>query len=173
MAVAAGRSHTVGLKADGTVIAVGLNNWGQCNVRSWDLGATQADGFGGWTIARRLPVLLRGPADRNGPLGLPNLVAYALGLNPLTAQPQDLPSLTLRETGGVVTVALTYRRSKTATGIDLQVIGAAALRSGPWEPANGTPVKLGDTADGQAELWQMEFPADVPAGFFQLRVTQP
>ena len=33
--VAAGGSHTVGLKADGTVVAVGSNSDGQCNVGSW------------------------------------------------------------------------------------------------------------------------------------------
>jgi alpha-tubulin suppressor-like RCC1 family protein len=29
--------HTVGLKSDGTVVAVGLNDDGQCDVSSWDL----------------------------------------------------------------------------------------------------------------------------------------
>ena len=33
--VAAGDGHTVGLKSDGTVVAVGQNNYGQCNVGSW------------------------------------------------------------------------------------------------------------------------------------------
>ena len=33
--VAAGGSHTVGLKADSTVVAVGDNEWGQCDVGSW------------------------------------------------------------------------------------------------------------------------------------------
>ena len=33
--VAAGRHHTVGLKADGTVVAQGWNNLGQCNVGGW------------------------------------------------------------------------------------------------------------------------------------------
>jgi len=33
--VAAGWYHTVGLKSDGTVIAVGDNRWGQCDVESW------------------------------------------------------------------------------------------------------------------------------------------
>ena len=33
--VAAGEYHTVGLKADGTVMAVGHNQYGQCNVESW------------------------------------------------------------------------------------------------------------------------------------------
>jgi alpha-tubulin suppressor-like RCC1 family protein len=35
--VAAGEFHTVGLKADGTVVAVGDNSFGQCNVGGWDL----------------------------------------------------------------------------------------------------------------------------------------
>ena len=33
--VAAGGYHTVGLKSDGTVVAVGNNDYGQCNVGSW------------------------------------------------------------------------------------------------------------------------------------------
>jgi hypothetical protein len=35
--VAAGGGHTVGLKDDGTVLAVGWNDYGQCNVGGWDL----------------------------------------------------------------------------------------------------------------------------------------
>ena len=33
--IAAGGSHTVGLKTDGTVVAAGSNDDGQCNVRDW------------------------------------------------------------------------------------------------------------------------------------------
>ena len=33
--VAAGSSHTVGLETDGTVVAVGLNDDGQCDVSGW------------------------------------------------------------------------------------------------------------------------------------------
>ena len=33
--LAAGRRHTVGLKSDGTVTAVGDNNYGQCDVSGW------------------------------------------------------------------------------------------------------------------------------------------
>jgi hypothetical protein len=35
--VAAGSIHTVGLKADGTMVAVGHNSSGQCNVDGWNL----------------------------------------------------------------------------------------------------------------------------------------
>ncbi len=33
--LAVGRNHTVGLKTDGTVVAVGSNEYGQCNVSGW------------------------------------------------------------------------------------------------------------------------------------------
>jgi len=33
--VAAGASHTVGLRSDGTVVARGDNGYGQCNVDGW------------------------------------------------------------------------------------------------------------------------------------------
>jgi alpha-tubulin suppressor-like RCC1 family protein len=33
--IAAGRRHTVGLKSDGTVMAVGDNKYGQCDVSGW------------------------------------------------------------------------------------------------------------------------------------------
>ena len=35
MAISAGMYHTVGLKADGTVVAVGDNGKGQCDVSGW------------------------------------------------------------------------------------------------------------------------------------------
>ena len=37
MAVCTGGSHTVGLKEDGTVVAVGENDDGQCDVEKWKL----------------------------------------------------------------------------------------------------------------------------------------
>ena len=37
MAVVAGGVHTVGLRADGTVVAVGKNTDGRCNVQNWKL----------------------------------------------------------------------------------------------------------------------------------------
>ena len=35
VAVSAGYEHTVGLKSDGTVVAMGLNGNGQCDVSDW------------------------------------------------------------------------------------------------------------------------------------------
>lgn len=35
VAISAGDAHTVGLKADGTVVAVGYKKNGQCDVSGW------------------------------------------------------------------------------------------------------------------------------------------
>jgi alpha-tubulin suppressor-like RCC1 family protein len=35
--ITAGWQHTVGVKSDGTAIAVGWNGYGQCSVGGWDL----------------------------------------------------------------------------------------------------------------------------------------
>ena len=46
MAIAAGTNHTVGLKKDGSFIAVGDNEYGQCNVHSWrDIVAISVGSF--------------------------------------------------------------------------------------------------------------------------------
>ena len=44
--VAAGYYHTVGLKSDGTAVAVGHNDYGQCNVGDWtDITQVAAGGY--------------------------------------------------------------------------------------------------------------------------------
>jgi len=47
--VAAGGYHTVGLKSDGTVFAVGHNDYGQCDVDSWT-GVSQVTAGGRHTV---------------------------------------------------------------------------------------------------------------------------
>lgn len=37
VAIIASTSHSLGLRSDGTVIAVGNNGYGQCNVSDWKL----------------------------------------------------------------------------------------------------------------------------------------
>jgi len=40
MSLDTGWRHTVGLRSDGTVVAVGDNYWGECNLFDWNLGET-------------------------------------------------------------------------------------------------------------------------------------
>ena len=49
MQIAAGKNHTVGLKSNGTVIAVGYNVQGQCDVNS-STDIIQVDGGGYSTV---------------------------------------------------------------------------------------------------------------------------
>ena len=51
MAVSAGSSHTIGMKADGTVVAVGDNGTGKCNVSDWKLFKTDAEKESDYTNA--------------------------------------------------------------------------------------------------------------------------
>jgi len=45
----AGTLHTVGLKSDGTAVAVGYNYYGECNVTGWT-GIVQIAASGGHTV---------------------------------------------------------------------------------------------------------------------------
>jgi len=62
--------------------------------------------------------------------GLPNLIKYALGLDPtVMARPEDYPQI--KRDGGRLT--FTFRRWREAAGLDLRVVGADDL-AGPWAP---------------------------------------
>ena len=126
--------------------------------------------FGDWVVGLGLPEGRRGPTDRNGPLNLPNLLAYALGVNPLTAVREDLPTGGLESPGGVPHLIFTYRRSKTATGIEVRIVRSSLIVGGIWDPATGTTVKAGDTADGQAEIWHFQLPISGSRSFLRLEV---
>lgn len=127
-------------------------------------------GFDAWAAAMGLPVDQRGPTDRNGPLNLPNLLAYALGVNPLTALPEHLPTAQIESLGGVLHLIYTYRASKTATGIEATVVSFDVLGSGNWVVAVGPTVEVGGTPDGQATIRQFRSPVSSSQRFFRLWV---
>jgi glycosidase len=91
-------------------------------------------GYSEWSELESLPEDRRDPLDRNGPLDLPNLLAYAMGVNPLTATVADLPAVkSVDSAAGEVTVV--YRRSTTAEGVTLELVGSTDLAAGVWEAA--------------------------------------
>ncbi len=116
-------------------------------------------GFADWSVLASLPADRRGATDTNGPLNLPNLLAYAMGLDPLTASAADLPSLkSIDSSNGKATIS--YRRSKNAPGVAIDILGAASLQGGAWEPQAAQIQKVTDFPDHE---W-IEAEVTVPAG---------
>ena len=106
---------------------------------------TRTNDFGLWPVLGSLPLDRLGPLDKNGPLGLQNLVAYAMGLNPLQAGTADLPQLSLPASQGVAaakffaaaevipSMKFRYRQTRQATGILTRVMASPDLIA--WNPA--------------------------------------
>jgi hypothetical protein len=80
-----------------------------------------------------IPAERRGMLDHNGPLDLQNLMAYAMGLDPLTATPDDLPHVHSPDTAAG-TLHLVYRRSRTHYDAWLTPMISGNLTD--WSPAN-------------------------------------
>jgi trimeric autotransporter adhesin len=117
---------------------------------------TRMTGYGFWSGLAGLPVDRLAPEDRNGPLNLPNLLAYAFGVDPMQADPSSLPSLVMSAAGDddddgdifipfgapmmaqgggaeVETVRFQYQRSLTAQNILMWVEVSDDLLN--WQPA--------------------------------------
>jgi hypothetical protein len=93
-----------------------------------------AAGFDDWIAAHPgIPEGSRGPLDRNGPLALQNLTAYAMGLDPMSASGADLPRVaTLDPAAG--TLHLIYRRAKNLG--DVTLVPRFSLNLASWGNAN-------------------------------------
>ncbi|MCW1925038.1 putative Ig domain-containing protein [Luteolibacter arcticus] len=98
--------------------------------------STTSGGFESWPVLATLPANRRGQDDRNGPLNLPNILAYALGINPLTAQASDLPQAALETLGGSTYLTFTFRKNPAATDITYIPEISASLPS-PWQSGAG------------------------------------
>lgn len=90
-------------------------------------------GFASWTSAIGLPVDRCGVNDCNGPLMISNLVAYAMGIDPMKATPDQLPRVS-----GLDTVAgsmhVIYRRAKNHPDATLAPRISPDLAD--WSPAD-------------------------------------
>ncbi|TVR52380.1 MAG: hypothetical protein EA425_05040 [Puniceicoccaceae bacterium] len=117
---------------------------------------TPTGGFYDWPALATLTADRRGPADRNGPLALPNLLAYAKGLDPRTATTADLLHVhaTDPEAG---TVTFRYRRATEAAGVTLTPMASETLED--WQPADTATL----TAVETHENWEwVELTLPVP-----------
>ena len=59
-----------------------------------------------------IPAGRRGMLDRNGPLAIQNLMAYAMGIDPMTATPADMPQVHSLDTAAG-SLHIVYRRAKS------------------------------------------------------------
>lgn len=92
-----------------------------------------SEGFGTWVTDTGVPEDRRGPLDHNGAMNLQNLMAYTMGLDPMTATASDLPKVT-RLDPAVGTLHLVYRCAKDLGDATLTPRVSRNLVS--WAPAN-------------------------------------
>jgi uncharacterized delta-60 repeat protein len=114
-------------------------------------------GFSAWADA--LPAGQRAPDDDPDFDGIPNLVEYALGLDPLTDSAAQMPQTVNNGTH----LTYTYRRVRSDITYSVEAGDNLAL---PWSAANvnqGTPAGDGTTT--------ATLPLTAPEGFLRLRVT--
>lgn len=130
-----------------------------------------SNGFAGWSVLQTLPEGRRGPEDRNGNLGWPNLLAYALGVDPLTATDADLPRLVGwdAQTG---TLTMSFRRSKHARGVVVALAGAGRLEEESWNALNPVREERVDQGDYEWVEQTIAMPA-TGARFIRLKAWIP
>ena len=102
--------------------------------------------------------------------GITNLVKYALALEPMTCGTGNLPTMTQQD--GYL--ALTYRKSKTATDVTYTVQAADTLDGNAWAPAT-TVLSQTDPTPGGGSYWMVTVRDTVPyagqsARFMRLQV---
>lgn len=162
VSVTAGDSHVVGLKADGTVVAVGSNNFGECDVSDWEnIVATDASLFhtvglkaDGTVVAAGLNN--RGQCDTGGWKDIVAIASgffYTIGLkadgtvvatrDPLT----DIPTGAVSAWEDIVT-------------IDSSIDHIVALKS------DGTVVVAGRNSNGECNTSGWENIVAVSAGYY-------
>lgn len=129
--------------------------------------------FAEWADASGLPEGQRGPLDRNGPLMVQNLLAYAMGLNPLTITKDDMPSIASPDLV-IGTIHLIYRRAKNPGDATFTPMISTDLKS--WSPANvitETILEEGEEDEGESERVDatLEFTSG-PAVFLTLAAKQ-
>ena len=145
-------SNSLVMRFDSIVLAAAA---GQPGFASWQQGV--------FTGAELLNPAISGPkadADRDG---RPNLLEYALGTDPRSADLQALPAVTEVDGEWV----FTYQRP--AQRPDIGILAEASLDLVSWNSDEVGHLLVG--TDGGTETWQVGYPADDAAGvFLRLRV---
>ena len=113
-------------------ITISASNAAGTDNATLELEIIQPIAYIDWPLLGSLPVDRRDPLDRNGPLDMQNLMAFAMGLDPLNSTAADMPAIVDHDPiGGTVTFR--YRRAKFIIGTTLIPMASTAL--GGWNPA--------------------------------------
>ena len=124
--------------------------------------------FNEWAVMWNLPGGQNGMAnDPNGD-GIPNLLAYAFALNPITNAPGAVSGMpTVSKNGN--SLVCTYRKSKLATGITWTPQVSTELSG--WSPGGITNVKVSETSE--FEVWTASVAISGTKKMLRVKVSQP
>jgi len=153
--------HTVGLRSDGTVVAVGYNNYGQCDVATWaDIDITQvAAGYAhnvGLTSDGTVVALGLNVDGRCNVGTWTDITQVAAGSS---------HTLGLKADSTVVAVGdNTSGQCDVAGWTDITQVAAGELHTVGLK-MDGTVVAVGDNNNGQCNVsgWQLHIPGDINA----------
>ena len=157
--LAAGWDHTVGLKADGTVVVVGWNWGGQCDVSGWtDIVAVAAGGYHTVGLRTDGTVVAVGVNDgRCDVSGWRDIVAVAAG---------EYHTVGLRADGTVAAVGDNEYGQCDVSGWRDIVAVSAGRRHTVGLKADGTVVAVGDNEYGQCDVAGWTDIVAVAAGYY-------
>lgn len=129
-----------------------------------------------WALSVGLPPDQRDPLDRTGPLSIPNVLAYAMGIDPLAATSRELPRLgplsSVRDVSAAASAEgeelyLIYQQNTDAVHVDFAIEASTDL--GKWEPIKPVSEELLYERDG-IEFRAARFPfEDIETIFFRAR----
>jgi uncharacterized repeat protein (TIGR01451 family) len=159
-AIAAGRNHTVGLKQDGTVVAVGDNSSGQLNVSSWTNIKAVAAGYN-YTAGLKEDgtVVAVGSIDGQAVSSWTNIKAFAAGNDHMVG---------LKEDGTVVAVGRGYNnfgQLDVSAWTNIKAIAAGGYHTVGLKE-DGTVVAVGWNNFGQLDVSSLTNIKAVAAGFY-------
>jgi hypothetical protein len=157
--VAAGGYHTVGLKSDGTVVAVGDDSYGQTNVGSWTNIAAVAAGYVHTVGLKSDGTVVAVGDDTLGQTNVgswTNIVAVAAG---------DYHTVGLKSDGTVVAVGDdTYGQTNVDSWTNIVAVAAGELHTVGLK-SDGTVVAVGWNDSGQTNVGSWTNIVAVSAGF--------
>lgn len=117
------------------------------------------------------PRSIIGPAADPDGDGIPNLLEYALGLNPTNASRSGLPTACIVESDGQRYGALTFTQMKYATDVTCEVFATSSLPAPEWQMLN-TIQDIEDLGDGERITVRDELPITATGQrFYRLRVS--